>query len=523
MESDSAMHPSVHAQANPAKPAIIMAGSGQVITFGELDARSNQVAQLFRAKGIGVGDTVAICMENHPAYFALAWGAQRAGLHYVCISSRLTAPEVAYILEDSGAKLLFTSAYLAPVMDEVAGLAPGVPQLRFGTDGADSADAALDAMPTTPIADERAGVDMLYSSGTTGRPKGVKIPLPDDPSIAQNNSLADLARMAFGIKEDAVYLSPAPLYHAAPLRWSMTVHKVGGTVVVMEKFDPEDALAAIERYQVTDSQWVPTHFVRMLKLDEDVRKKYDTSTLKCAIHAAAPCPVPVKHAMIDWWGPVLFEYYAGTEGNGFTFISSPEWLQRPGSVGRALTGIVRVCDENGDEVPRGTEGQIFFEPTDLTAKPFEYHNDPVKTAESRNKHGWTSLGDVGIQDEDGYVFLTDRKSFMIISGGVNIYPQEIENLLVLHPKVADAAVIGAPDPDMGERVVAVVQPLDMADAGPALAEELHAYLAPQLSRVKMPRQIDFREQLPREATGKLYKRLLRDEYKAAYEQAQAGG
>jgi len=290
---------------------------------------------------------------------------------------------------------------------------------------------------------------------------------------------------------------------------------------VMEKFDPEAALAAIEKYKITDSQFVPTHFVRMLKLPEEVRKKYDTSTMKCAIHAAAPCPVPVKQAMIEWWGPVIFEYYAGTEGNGFTFVASPDWLTKPGTVGKALTGIIRVCDEDGNELPRGSEGQIFFEPTEGMV-PFEYHNDPAKTADARNKHGWSSLGDVGYQDEDGYLFLTDRKSFMIISGGVNIYPQEIENLLVTHPKVADAAVIGAPDPEMGEKVVAVIQPLEMSQAGPELADEIREYLSGQLSRVKMPRQIDFREQLPRELTGKLYKRLLRDEYKAAYEAAQAG-
>ncbi len=515
------MHPSIHAKANPEKAAVIMAGSGEVISYAELDQRSNQVAQLIRQRGIGIGDTLAICMENHPWYFALTWGAQRAGVHFVCISSRLTAPEIAYILEDSGSKLLFGSTYIATVLDEVAALMPGVPQLRFGGSGTLDAAAALGSLPTTPISDERAGVDMLYSSGTTGRPKGVKIPLPEDSAIDAPNALVGLASMAFGIKGDAVYLSPAPLYHAAPLRWSMTVHRLGGTVVVMEKFDPETALALIEKYRVTDSQWVPTHFVRMLKLPEEVRGKYDISSVKCAIHAAAPCPVPVKQAMIEWWGPVIYEYYAGTEGNGFTFITSQEWLQRPGSVGRALTGIVRVCGEHGDELPRGTEGQIFFEPSEPGGAPFEYHNDPVKTAESRNKHGWTSLGDVGIQDEEGYVFLTDRKSFMIISGGVNIYPQEIENLLVTHPKVTDAAVIGAPDPDMGERVVAVVQPADMAQAGPELAEELSQYLSGQLSRVKMPRQIDFREELPREATGKLYKRLLRDEYKAAYEAAQA--
>ncbi len=510
------MHPSVHARTQPDRPAIIMAGSGETITFAELDRRSNQVAQLLRSRGIGIGDTVALCMENHPWFFCLTWGFQRAGLHYVGISSRLTPPEIAYILEDSGAKILFSSAYLAATMDEVAKLAPQVPQLRFGVD----AEAALAAMPDTPIADERAGVDMLYSSGTTGRPKGVKIPLPEDPAIDQANALVGLTMMAFGIKPDATYLSPAPLYHAAPLRWSMTIQKLGGTVVVMEKFDPEAALAAIEKYQITDAQFVPTHFVRMLKLPEAVRRKYDVSTLKCAIHAAAPCPVPVKQAMIEWWGPVLYEYYAGTEGNGFTFVTSQEWLTKPGTVGRALTGIIRVCDENGDELPRGSEGQIFFEPTEGMIS-FEYHNDPQKTQDAKNKHGWTSLGDVGYQDEDGYLFLTDRKSFMIISGGVNIYPQEIENLLITHPKVADAAVIGAPDPDMGERVVAVVQPMDMAEESPELAEELMAYLAPQLSRVKMPRQIDFREQLPRELTGKLYKRLLRDEYKEAYEKAQA--
>jgi fatty-acyl-CoA synthase len=511
------MHPSVHAKAHPDKPAIVMAASGEIVTYAELDARSNQVAQLLRARGIKTGDTVALCMENHPWFFCLTWGFQRAGVHYVCISSRLTAPELAYILEDSAAKLLFGSAYLAPLLDEVATLKPGVPQLRLGVD----AEAALAAMPATPIADERAGVDMLYSSGTTGRPKGVKIPLPEDPAIDQTNVLVQLAMMAYGIGENAVYLSPAPLYHAAPLRWSMTVHKIGGTVVVMERFDPEAALATIQKYKITDSQFVPTHFVRMLKLPPETRAKYDVSSLKCAIHAAAPCPVPIKQAMIEWWGPVLYEYYAGTEGNGSTFITSHEWLDHPGSVGKALSGILHVCDEEGDEVPRGTEGQIFFEPTEGMT-PFEYHNDPAKTADSKNKHGWSSLGDVGYQDADGYLFLTDRKSFMIISGGVNIYPQEIENLLVLHPKVADAAVIGAPDPDMGEKVVAVVQPMDMADAGPAFAEELAAYLAPQLSRVKMPRQIDFRAELPRELTGKLYKRHLRDEYKAAYDAAQTG-
>ena len=503
-------HPSVHATTNPDKPAVIMGSSGEVITYGELDAASNRFAQLLRTRGLQIGDTIALCFDNNPVFFALCWGAQRAGLIYVAVSCRLTAPEIAYIARDSGARLLVGNGAFGDVFDAVAQIEPELAQLRLGGTGEHDLTAALAAMPAEPIADERAGIDMLYSSGTTGKPKGVRVPLPEDPAIGSGNGLLDLARGAFGLDEDTIYLSPAPLYHAAPLRWSLTVQKLGGTVVCMEKFDPELALQLIERHRVTASQWVPTHFVRLLKLDEAVRHRYDLSSLRCAIHAAAPCPVPVKQAMIAWWGPILREYYAGTEGNGFTFISSEEWLQRPGSVGRALLGVIHICDEHGDEVPRGTEGQVFFE----GGSAFTYHNDPDKTRDATNKHGWTSLGDVGRQDDEGYLFLTDRKSFMIISGGVNIYPQEIENLLVTHPKVADVAVIGAPDPDMGERVVAIVQPVNFGTAGPALAEELKEWLAPQLSRVKMPRQIDFRPDLPREPTGKLFKRLLRDEYKA---------
>ncbi|SMC57431.1 acyl-CoA synthetase [Novosphingobium sp. B1] len=510
-------HPKHHAAIHPDRPAVIMGGSGRVITYAELESASNRFAHLMRSRGLQIGDTIALCLENRADFFVLAWGAQRAGLVYVAVSSRLAAPEIAYIARDSGSQLLIGSAYTAPVLDEVAKLAPEIAQLRFEADGEMSLETALAAMPDTPIADERAGCDMLYSSGTTGKPKGVRIPLPEDPEIGAANSLVAIASQAFGITGDAVYLSPAPLYHAAPLRWSMTIHRLGGTVVAMEKFDPEHALQLIEQHRVTDSQWVPTHFVRMLKLPDEVRNRYDTSSLKCAIHAAAPCPVPVKQAMIAWWGPVVREYYAGTEGNGFTFVTSEEWLQRPGTVGRAIMGTIRICNEEGDEVARRSEGQVFFE----GGSSFSYHNDPDKTRDATNKHGWTSLGDVGWIDEDGYLFLTDRKSFMIISGGVNIYPQEIENLLVTHPKVADVAVIGAPDPDMGERVVAVVQPRDMAEAGPALAAELTEWLGPQLSRVKMPRQIDFRAELPREPTGKLFKRLLRDEYKQAYEKQTA--
>ena len=355
---------------------------------------------------------------------------------------------------------------------------------------------------------------MLYSSGTTGRPKGVKIPLPEDPAINQSNSLVMLAMGLFRFTPDSIYLSPAPLYHAAPLRWSMTVHKIGGTVVIMKKFDAEAALAAIEKYNVTCSQWVPTHFVRMLKLPEEVRHKYNLSTLNCAIHAAAPCPMPVKRAMIDWWGPVLEEYYAGSEGNGFTYIGSADWLrladkEGAGSVGKAVTGIAHImAEDNETELPPRSEGTVFFESETV----FEYHGDAEKTQSSRNSKGWSTLGDVGWMDEDGFVFLTDRKSFMIISGGVNIYPQEIENHLVTHPKVQDVAVIGGPHEEMGEEVIAVVQPIDMVHANDALRAELTDYARDKLSGVKIPRRIDFLAELPRHDTGKLYKRLLRDQY-----------
>jgi long-chain acyl-CoA synthetase len=496
-----------------------MAATGETVTYGELEARSNQGAHLFRACGIAAGDAVAIFMDNSPRYYEVLWAAQRSGVRFTCVSSKLTTGEVEYILQDSGAKALIVSAGLADVALQVAALAPGL--TLWMVEGAiapfESFEAARAAFPDTPIEDESAGQAMLYSSGTTGRPKGVRRaggavgPQPiDGPS-----PLAMIGQALLGFSPEMIYLSPAPLYHAAPLGWSMAVHSLGGTVVMMERFDPEAALAAIERYGVTCAQWVPTHFVRMLKLPEETRTKYDVSSLRSVFHAAAPCPVPVKEAMIAWWGPIVHEYYAGTEGNGFCFISAAEWLTHKGSVGRGLTAQVKICDEDGAELPARSEGVVYF----AGGADFEYHNAPEKTAESRNRHGWTTLGDVGWLDEDGYLYLTDRKSFMIISGGVNIYPQEIENLLIGHPKVADVAVVGAPHEEMGEQVVAVIQPADWSDAGEALAAELSAFARANLSHVKAPRRIDFMQELPRHATGKLYKRLIRDAYWAKPEAA----
>jgi len=504
------MHPFVHAKKNPEKPAFIMAGSGKVVTYGELEALSNKGAHLFRKLGLKRGDSIAVFMENHELYFPVCWAAQRAGLYYTCISSRLTAEELDYIVGDSEAKVLITSRAKADVAENLLTMMPNVTH-RFMVDdpipGYDSWIDAISDQPDTRIHDEAPGTDMLYSSGTTGRPKGIRVPLSDEPLDAPIPFLS-LLSLVFGLEENSIYLSPAPLYHSAPLRFNMTMHRLGGTTVIMENFDAEEALKYIEKYKISASQWVPTMFVRMLKLPEEVRSQYDLSTHKTAIHAAAPCPVEVKRKMIDWWGTIIHEYYAGTEGNGFCCINSEEWLAHPGSVGRALMGEIRICDENGDRVADGEEGSVFFE----NGNEFEYHNDPEKTAESKNKHGWTTLGDVGRVDEEGYLYLTDRKAFMIISGGVNIYPQETENILVDHPRVADVAVIGVPNEEFGEEVKAVVQPMDWDQAGPDLADELMEFCREHLSAIKCPRSIDFDQELPRHPTGKLYKRLIRDRY-----------
>ena len=503
------MHPGVIAAQSPDKPAYIMAETGQVVTYAELERTANQGAQLFRSLGLGRGDHIAILLENHPRFFQLCWAAQRSGLYYTAISWRLQTPEVSYIVNNCEARVFITSkareAVVAPLIDDMPHVAHRY-VLDGEIDGFQSWDSAIADMPASEIADQAEGASMLYSSGTTGYPKGVMRPLPDTEYGAAD--AMPVMTALYGATQDSIYLSPAPLYHAAPLGFTMTCIRNGITVVVMEHFDAEPALAFIERYRATHSQWVPTMFVRMLKLPEEVRARYDVSSLQCAIHAAAPCPIPVKEQMIDWWGPVLYEYYAGTEGNGFVQLNSQEWLAHKGSVGRPLNCELHICDDEGNELPAGEAGTIYFS----GGGQFEYHNDEEKTAESRHASGWTTLGDVGYLDEDGYLYLTDRKHFMIISGGVNIYPQEAENALITHDKVADVAVFGVPNDDFGEEVKAVVQPIDMAQAGPELEQELIAYCRSQLSAIKCPRSIDFDPELPRHPTGKLYKRLLKDRY-----------
>ena len=508
------MHPYKHAAATPDKPAYAMAASGEVVTYGQLEERSNRFAQLLRARGLKPGDHIAILLENHPRFFEICWGAQRSGIIYTAISTRLTREEVAYIVADCGARLVVTSRAMSGLAAELLPDLQRVPvRLMVGGDapGYESYEQAVAACPAQRIADETAGGDMLYSSGTTGRPKGVFVP-PENTEIDATNALIEVSRALYGIDGDTVYLSPAPLYHAAPLRFCMTVMRLGGTCVVMEHFDAEEYLRLVQAHRITHTQLVPTMFVRMLKLPPEVRSRYDLSSLKCAIHAAAPCPIPVKEQMIAWWGPVIWEYYAGTEGNGMTMVRSAEWLAHKGTVGKAVVGKLRICDDDGNELPVGEPGTVYF----AEGKVYQYHNDPKKTAESRNRHGWTTLGDVGYVDSEGYLYLTDRKAYMIISGGVNIYPQEAENVLITHPKVTDVAVFGVPHEEFGEEVKAVVQPRDMREAGPELAEELIAFCRQHLSPIKCPKSIDFEAELPRHPTGKLYKRLLKDRYWAGH-------
>ncbi|MET0545214.1 MAG: acyl-CoA synthetase, partial [Caulobacterales bacterium] len=463
------MHPMRYAASDPERPACIVAETGACLSYRDLERASNRGAQLFRRHGLQRGDAVAVLLDNELAVFEIAWAAQRAGLYLTSISTRLSASDAGYIIADSGAKLIVASASLAQLAAEALKTLPDV--VRYAVSGeakgflnwrTDCADC-----PETPISDQSAGADMLYSSGTTGRPKGVKPPLPDG-AIDATTPLAEMGRSLYGMDERSIYLSTSPLYHAAPLRWAMVVQRLGGTVVIMDRFDAEQSLAHIEHFRVTHATWVPTHFVRLIKLPADSRAKYDMSSLVAAIHAAAPCPVSVKRAMIDWWGPIIYEYYSGTESCGITALSADEWLKKPGSVGKAVLGVLKIVGADGGELPPGETGDVYF----ADGPKFEYHNDPAKTASAYNDRGWATLGDMGYVDSDGYLFLTDRKSFMIISGGVNIYPQEIENKLVTHPKIADVAVIGVPDPEMGEVVVAVVRPADGVVGDDLLAKEL---------------------------------------------------
>lgn len=481
-----------------------MASCGTTIDYAELEARSNQSAHLLRRLGLRRGDVIATLFGNGPEVFIIGWAAQRSGLFATAISNKLSPADIAYILQDSGAKLLIVGQEFASLAKAAFENLGSMAAWCWGKDAAlPDWRVATAELPRTPIADQSAGSDLLYSSGTTGRPKGVKPILPDE-AIDGPTPLMGMGAGLYAMGEDTVYLSTSPLYHAAPLRWAMTVQRLGGTVIVMDRFDPQEVLRLIERYRVTHATFVPTHFVRMLKQPEAVRTAYKLDSLKAAIHAAAPCPVSVKRAMIDWLGPIIHEYYSGTESCGITAIDTQEWLMRPGSVGRAILGKVHIVDDDGNALPAGAIGQVFFS----DGPEFEYLNDPEKTASAHNALGWATLGDIGYLDADGFLYLTDRKGFMIISGGVNIYPQEIENVLIGHPAVFDVGVVGLPDDEMGERVVAVVQPASIIADPAALARELREYAKEALGPVKTPKEFRFANALPREPTGKLIKRRI---------------
>ncbi|MFA1546989.1 AMP-binding protein [Actinomadura chokoriensis] len=506
------MHPGAHARRTPNKPAVVMA-DGRSIGYAELEAAANRLAHLFRSAGLRRGDHIALVAENRPELFVVVWAAQRSGLHYTLCSTLLNAEELARIVDDCTARVLIATDATIEVAQAVA--APAVErrlligERRGAPAGWEPLETALAGRPATPIADEAEGARMLYSSGTTGRPKGVKLPLPAEgyPHDPAGEAVAGL----FGITHATVHLSPAPLYHAAPLFLALIVHRMGGTVVVQERFEPDELLRLIERHRVTLTQLVPTMFVRLLRLPEGVRDMYDLSSLRAAVHTAAPCPVEVKERMIEWWGPVLHEYYTGTEGCGFVHCDSQEWLAHKGTVGRDVFDMpVHILGEDGAELPAGQAGTIYFE----TLSGFEYHRDPERTRAVRDPRGrgWSTLGDIGYLDDDGFLYLTDRRAYVINSGGVNIYPQEAENVLVLHPKVADAAVFGIPDDEMGERVHAVVEPVDGMAGSAELVAELISHCRERIAHYKCPRSIEFRSPLPRQPTGKLYKRLLRDEH-----------
>ncbi|ORB32291.1 fatty-acid--CoA ligase FadD4 [Mycolicibacterium parafortuitum] len=494
--------------ADSGRPALIMHPSGIRISFAELESAANRLAHHFRTAGLGEGDVVAVLMDNTEHNHAVLWAARRAGLYYATVNTHLTPAEAAYIIGDCGAKAIVASRTLRDVCVALEPhLGRGLPALRLiadtDVDGWQRYPDCVADCPDTPLPDEREGDLLQYSSGTTGKPKGIRRPLPACSPRDAGVMLAPLLR-AIGVDDRAVYLSPAPLYHTAPSFWSMSAQALGATVVVLDKFDPLATLEAIQTHRVTHGQFVPTMFVRMLKMPAEARAGYDVSSLRRVVHAAAPCPPEIKRQMIQWWGPIVDEFYGSSEGVGVTFIRADEWLAHPGSVGRPVAGVAHIVGDDGRELPPGTPGDIYFE----GAGSFSYLNDPVKTAAAHNDRGWVGVGDIGYLDDDGYLYLTDRRHHMIISGGVNIYPQEAEDLLISHPRVLDAAVFGVPDAAMGQTVKAVVQALDPAEATDAFADELMGWLQDRLAHYKCPRSLSFAPELPRTAVGKLDKRHL---------------
>jgi acyl-CoA synthetase (AMP-forming)/AMP-acid ligase II len=504
--------PRTYALRDPHRPATIT-DRGEVVTYLQLEEGSCRLAQALHDHGIRPGDHVAMLLENTPRFHEVYHGFQRAGTIFTPISTRLSADEAAYIVDDCGARVVVTSAAMGDLAAAIVGLTPGVERrwaIGGGVDGHEDYDAVTGRYPAEPLAAETEGSPMTYSSGTTGRPKGAERGLLDLPYGAFN--MMDRLYAPLGVEESSVFMVPGPLYHAAPLGWSAGIHRMGGTLLLMHRFDAERCLQMIDEHRMTHGLFVPTMFVRMLKLPAGSRSAIDVSSIQAVVHAAAPCPVEVKSEMLDWWGPVVHEFYAGSEGGGITWVTPEDWLSHPGTVGRPMTAPVHICADDGRELAPGEVGTIWFS----DVPPITYHNAPELSASVRNDKGWVTLWDVGYTDDEGFLYLTDRKQFMIVSGGVNIYPQEVENVLVLHPDVVDAAVFGIPNDEWGEEVKAVVQPRDMAEAGPELAQQLIEYCRARVAHYKCPRTIDFMAELPRADNGKLFKRELRDGYWASH-------
>ena len=502
------MNPFFESREAPDKTAIIV--GERTMSYRALDLASRALAEALREVGLERGDGIAILAPNVPEFFIAAWAAQRSGLYYTPIGSHLKAGEIGYILADSGAKALLVEKTLAPqAIEAMRALAPNAAPFLFSLGGSVAGARPVEELtPSATASEDVEGGDLLYTSGTTGRPKGVRRPLDFGPLGSDTQRVTRL-RDLFEMDRNTVFYTPAPIYHAAPLRFAMTVLRMGATLAMDEKFEPRRSLATIAARNVTHSQWVPTMFVRLLALSDAERMAFRAPAHRKAIHSGAPCAVSVKRAMIDWWGPILHEYYSGTESAGFTHVTSQEWLRFPGTVGKPWGCKTHILSDAGAKLEPGEIGAVYFEGRAGLA----YHNDEEKTREAQSVEGWITMGDIGFVNDERYLFLCDRKNFVIVSGGVNIYPKEVEEALEGHPAVLEAAVFGLPDETFGECVQAVVQVRDPGDASAEVADALHAHVRMTLAAFKAPKRIAFEHDLPRLPSGKLEKRRLRDAYR----------
>lgn len=491
-----------HAFTMPNKIAMVAPNSDK-ITWKMLNNASIAVANILQRSGVTPGQVVSLMMENRAEYMIVMWAALRFGVYIAPINWHLKEDEVAYIVSDSDSVLVISSDQHDPITSLLA-----IPCINIDEPHIIGViqQALASEEHISPNFTQTEGQVMFYSSGTTGKPKGIRRPTVNR-DFGTPPPVDGFIAASYGLDSNSIYLSPAPMYHAAPLNWSLAVLRLGGCLVTMPKFDAEEFLSAIDKHRITHTQLVPTMFVRLLALPSDVRSQYDLSSLQMAVHAAAPCAPEIKKAMLAWWGNIIHEYYGGSEANGVTALGPEEWLSHQGSVGKAVLGKLHICDEDGNELAANQSGTVYFS----GLPDFEYYKDPEKTCEAYNYKGYSTLGDIGHMDEDGFLYLTDRRAFTIVSGGVNIYPQEIENILILHPKVADVAVLGMPNPEFGEEVVAVIEPVTMPESVADFADTISRYCKDKLAGFKCPRQIILQAQLPRMPNGKLLKRLIKDQ------------